>query len=426
MIMNQAERWAKRARKHVRALSQGIGPRGATSDGERRAAEYVRDELGRLGLRDVRLESFRGAVSTWMPWSIAFSIAAWGVFIGLLFDLVGGLVASALYLVAAWIVYRELYPPAGLASASPPARRSAAEGIGRTPLVSGLSVRRWLWRGDSQNVVGVVPPAGAVERRLVLMGYLDSARAPFFWRARARRRLAGCMVLPLFLSLLLNAVALLLGAVTGSDSFYFVAFLLVFPQVVALLASLRAGRSSFSPGANNNASGVGTLLALAERLKEAPLARTEVWLLATGCRETGGDGIRAFLEAHGETLAEATFVALEGVGVGERAVYLAGEGALRGTSYPSQALALAARAAERCREEGLGIGAERHRGGPTEMGLIVRRGFEGLAINVWPGDWAGVASRRRMDDTFDTIEEEALAQVHIFAWALLQEIDTEQ
>jgi hypothetical protein len=277
-------------------------------------------------------------------------------------------------------------------------------------------------------VLGIVPSAGPAEGRAVLMGYLDSARTPFFWRKRERRRRAGRMVLPLLLSLPLSAAAFLLGATTTNVLFYLFALLLIFPQAAAIIASLFAEHSPFSPGANNNASGVGTLLALAERLKETPLARTEVWILATGCRETGGDGVRAFLETHGETLTEATFIALEGVGVGERVLYLTGEGILRGTPYSKKALALAAQAAARCRQEGgdpgrLEISAERHRGGPTEMGLIVRRGLEGVTINVWPDDWPGVAGRRRLDDTSDTIKEAALARVHTFAWTLLQEID---
>jgi hypothetical protein len=214
-----------------------------------------------------------------------------------------------------------------------------------------------------------------------------------------------------------------LGAVTGNVLFYFVAFLLVLPQIATLLASIRFERSPFSPGANNNASGVGTLLALAERLLETPLSRTEVWLLATGCRETGKDGLYAFLQAHGMELTGTILVALEGVGVGERVVYLTGEGAFRGTAYSSEALALAAHAAERCREASIPVSHGRHPGGPTETGIITRSGLTGIAINVWADDSPGVASRRQIDDTFETIQTQALTQAHTFAWALLKEID---
>jgi hypothetical protein len=404
--MSEADRWAKRALVHARVLSRGIGPRGATSDEERRAAGYVRNELRQLGLRTARIESFYGAVSTWMPWAIAFSMALWGMLVGLFFYWIGAIVGVALHLLALWIIYRELYPPG--------------------PACGGYPIRRWLWQRESQNVVSVVSPNGPVERQVVLMGYLDSARAPFFWRTPGRRRLASPLARLVLSILLINAALLLLGVTTANPAFYLLAMFLTFFPTMALVVSIRAERAPFTPGANHNASGVGALLALAERLKEAPLTRTEVWLLTTGCRETGGDGVRAFLEAHGETLTSATFVALEGVGVGEQAVYLSGEGFVRNTPYPPKTLALAARAAERCREMGLEVRAERHQGGPTEMGLVVREDLEGVTVSVWPGPGgvSGAAGRRRVDDTFETLEKRALAQAHTFAWALLQEIDT--
>jgi hypothetical protein len=401
--LKSADHWAKCALRHVRALSKRIGPRPATSDAERHAAEYVHDQLQRLGLPEVRMEAFQGATSAWMPWSIAFSLAAWGMLVGLLFDLVGAIIAAALYLSAAWIVYLELYPPSGPSSGHP--------------------VRRWLWRADSQNVLGVIPPPGTVAQRVVLLGYLDSARCPFLWRNQRRRRLVHRAAPLILVSLPISALAFLLGAWTGDVLFYFVAFLLLLPQIAALLASIRFERSPASPGANNNASGVGTLLGLAERLRETALTRTEVWLLATGCRETGKDGLYAFLEAHGTELTGTTLVALEGVGVGQRVVYLIGEGALRGTAYSPEALVCAARAAERCREASIPVSHGRHRGGPTETGILARSGLHGIAINVWMDDSPGVASRRQIDDTFETIQTQALAQAHTFAWALLQEID---
>jgi hypothetical protein len=43
------DRWARRALKHARVLSKGIGARAATSTAEGHAAEYVRDEMRNLG-----------------------------------------------------------------------------------------------------------------------------------------------------------------------------------------------------------------------------------------------------------------------------------------------------------------------------------------------------------------------------------------
>lgn len=404
------ERWAGRALKHARVLSKGIGARGATSAEEGRAAEYVRDELLGLGLSNVRLEPFQGAASAWLPWSAGFSIAVWAVLIGLLFGPIGGVIAALLYLVSAWTIYRELYPSA-----------CSARGLS----ASGYPVRRWLWRGSSQNVVGVVPAVGEAKRSVVLLSYLDSAHASFFWRNERRQWFFSCLVSFLFLSLLGSATAFVLGAVTAEFLFYVIALLLLFPQIAALLLGIRSERSPVGLGANNNASGIGTVLALAERLKETPLANNEVLLLATGCRETGGDGLRSFCDRHQAMLADCTFVAVEGVGVGDQVVYLTGEGLLRTTSYSPETLAIAERAAKHCQENGIVVNAERHRGRATEMGIIARSGLRGLSINIWPDDSASVTGQRDADDTIDTLQKQALSRAHTFAWALLQEIDTQ-
>jgi hypothetical protein len=404
---HSSDQWAARALKHARVLAESIGPRGATSDGERRAAEYVRDELKRIGAAQADLELFQGAVSAWLPWAITFSLAAWAMFIGLVFGFAGGIVATVVYLIAAWTACGELCPPVC---------------SGSRFLANRYPVRRWLWRGDSQNVLGMMPPAGAVEQRVVLMSYLDSARTSLLCRAELGR---GYIMPLLFCSLLLSAGAFLLGALTSGVAFYFFALLLVFPQIAALVVAIRSDRNLFSPGANNNASGLATLLALAERLKEKPLAHTEVWLLATGCRETGCDGLRAFCSTHSAALVGSTFIALEGVGRGERVVYLTGEGAVRTTAYNDETLALAARAAERCQTQEFSVRPERHQGRYTEMGIIARGGFKGTAINTRSDTQPGIPGRCRTDDTFDTLKKQALSWAHTYAWTLLQEIDNQ-
>ncbi|MFA7296343.1 MAG: M28 family peptidase [Dehalococcoidia bacterium] len=54
---------AARAMAHLRRLAGEIGPRAATTDGERRAAEYIRGELERAGYR-VSIEPFEVDVAT--------------------------------------------------------------------------------------------------------------------------------------------------------------------------------------------------------------------------------------------------------------------------------------------------------------------------------------------------------------------------
>ncbi len=62
---------------HIHALSEEIGPRGSTTDGERRGHEYCSGILGRLGLSP-QTETYAGARSIFLPHllgSIAFLVA---------------------------------------------------------------------------------------------------------------------------------------------------------------------------------------------------------------------------------------------------------------------------------------------------------------------------------------------------------------
>ena len=86
-------------------------------------------------------------------------------------------------------------------------------------------------------------------------------------------------------------------------------------------------RSRVVPGANDNLSAVGCLVALAEMLRERPVEGLRVWLVSAGAEETLQDGIRAFMERHRDELpADSTyFVNLDTVG-SPRLVLLEGEG----------------------------------------------------------------------------------------------------
>ena len=86
-------------------------------------------------------------------------------------------------------------------------------------------------------------------------------------------------------------------------------------------------RSRVVPGANDNLSAVGCLVALAEMLRERPVDDLRVWLVSAGAEETLQDGIRGFMASHRDELPPDStyFVNLDTVG-SPRLVLLEGEG----------------------------------------------------------------------------------------------------
>src|SRR4029077_7045684 len=89
-------------------------------------------------------------------------------------------------------------------------------------------------------------------------------------------------------------------------------------------------RSETVPGANDNLSGVASLVALAELLAVRPIPGLRVLLVSCGAEETLQDGIRAFLARHRHELDPATtrFVNLDTVG-SPHLVLLEAEGPVR-------------------------------------------------------------------------------------------------
>lgn len=93
-------------------------------------------------------------------------------------------------------------------------------------------------------------------------------------------------------------------------------------------------RSPTVPGANDNLSGVASLVALAELLRDRPIPGLRVLLVSCGAEETLQDGIRAFLASHRHELDPATtrFVNLDTVG-SPHLVLLEAEGPVRMEHY---------------------------------------------------------------------------------------------
>jgi len=260
-------------------LAGRIGPRRPGSEGERRAAEFICDELSQMGLYP-RLEGFRG------PSSFAWSQLA----------------APALSLV-------------GLRKTS--VLLGGVESDMRLEPFSRLFSLR-----ASQNVVAEIPAAGVAQRTLVLVSHLDSSRSGLLFHPRATSHLraltsvvsaavASRAVTPYLGRRIRRAADRAAGAILAAG--------------IALLFE-RELRGEDVPGANDNASGVAVATAIARELSRQPLESTRVIFLATGCEESGTAGMRSFLESHSGEWDGALFLNLDGVGAPATLRYLPREG----------------------------------------------------------------------------------------------------
>ncbi len=186
-------------------------------------------------------------------------------------------------------------------------------------------VRRLFFRRASQNVVSPGPRADA-PARLFLCAHYDAARTGPFFRPRTIARFARLdrlSPLPLgpFRILFWSLAALLpiLGArMAGIDSIL-ISVLQLVPTLILLIGILMLVDLELSdvvPGANDNASGVATVLSLAEELAASPPENLDVSILLTGGGECLMEGMRGFLRAHRKELDRETtyFLNIEAAG----------------------------------------------------------------------------------------------------------------
>ena len=395
--------YAKRAMKHVAHLAGTIGARPSTGNGERLAAEYSQRELNSYSLRDVRLERFCSARSTYRPYLLAFGAA-----------LLGG------------AIFR-LRPNRKTAILSAIAHGAAAWGFARESTLKTNWTRRVLPAAESQNVIGVVAAREKVLRRVVVFGHLDSHRTPLVYSTPRWLRLFSHLVTLGFASLVVGGSTPILKVrdekLCKNKTLRALNVLGAIAQAVCAALLIEADITPFSPGANDNASGAATMLALAERAAKNPLRNTELWFVGTGCEEVGCYGIAAFLDAHGEELRDAFFLNFDMVGIGAPSI-LTREGLLL-ASHPNEKLLDWARTVAAQNPE---LQIQEHEGGAyTDTGMVSSRGFFGLTIDsIIPANHPAQARAgfwHQRDDTSENIEIECLRKTHEFGWKLLQFMD---
>ena len=383
--------------EHIRHLSAAIGGRGSCTPAERQAAEYAAGQMHALGLTRVRLEPYRGSPSTYRPFVLAFFAALLGT---LLVWLAGG----------RW----------ALASASVLSALGAWGMLAETDFAPNW-MRLLLPKADSQNAIGILRPAGTAQRRVVLCAHLDTHRTPVFYSSKTWNHLFGILVPGAFVSMAVATVAYGLGALLGWEGARWIGLAAALVETFALGLCLSADFTPFSPGANDNASGVGAILALAQRLAAYPLRQTEVWLAFTGCEEVGSYGMAAFLDAHAAQLGTDTvYIILDQVGIG-RLTYLTADGLILKRRTHPRALEMARSAAAALPDlavrEQIGLAY-------TDALVATKRGLIALTLNTLPAPGSGeTAYWHQMSDTLEHVDPQSLDAVHAFTWQILQDID---
>jgi hypothetical protein len=294
-------------------------------------------------------------------------------------------------------------------------------------------LRRLFFRRASQNVVspGNRPDAPA---RLLLCAHYDAARtgAAFEPKRVARgARLATRLPLPLgpFRILFWSLAILLpiLGArMAGIDSS--LVSLLQLPPTLMLLVGVflltDIELSDVVPGANDNASGVATVLSMAQELDADPPDNLDVWVLLTGGEECLQEGMRSFVRAHRRELERHTtyFVNVDTVGHG-RVRFEAAAGWVITIQMDRRLVELCEAIATADREDSNRYGARPLVHGLAGDSMPPRlAGFRATAITCL-NELNFVPGYHTPQDTPERIDPAALDRAHGFAVELVRALD---
>ncbi len=303
-------------------------------------------------------------------------------------------------------------PFPGFVLAAMAALAAVGENTGRLPLVTPL-----LPKGRSQNVIGRLAAAGSPRRRVVLVSHLDSTRSGPMFHPRLARHFRASFIL--LVVCLWAASLLLLGA--SLPGLHRVLWPLAgLPELAiayaAVQLAVRELHGRVVHGANDNASGVGVVMALAERLARQPPLDTELWVVGTGCEESGLHGMHHLLRQHLDELRHASLINVDNVGAGSLC-YLASEGMLERWKSAPELVAAAERAARKVR---VPVSAADYRVAPTDSTAALLRGVPSICVIALqqgvPVNW------HRPTDTIERLDRETLEAAQSFVGALLGEI----
>lgn len=393
-----ASHYAQRALTHAQTL--GRSPRGSATTAEKQAAEYTQAQLKSVGVEAVQLEPFLGLRSLWLFLALAFGLA---------------LVGHAAF----WLLRRPVgeYPALLITL--------LAFGLSGYLLWRKFTFHDYLLRNSvphapSQNVVAVIPPVGEVRRRVVLVGHLDSHRAVFWFANDLLVRLFALTSVLTIYGVYLAIPFYTLAVLTHWQIFTWLGLVLALFHFLGWFTGVTADLGRYSPGANDNASAVGTILALAERLREQPMQNTEIWLAFTGCEESGCDGILALIKEHGNLLREALFIDFEMVGIGDGLCYIREEGNLRRRRISNEVEIILKEVGE---PFGLHPVSTPPVGVFTEGGTLWEHGFRAACLSAYRKGSPILPEWHRLTDTPDRLQVATLERVHALAWALLQRLD---
>jgi hypothetical protein len=375
-------------------LAVEVGPRGACTAAEGRAADYITGRFEELGL-EVTTQEF-SSITTYSYLYIIYLLVA----------IVGGALSY-------WLPITYFAAPIVVLNAV-----VFALDLETFPLLS-----RVLPHKKSRNVIGELP-ADNDRVGLVVVAHYDSARSGLSFSPKlvGNFRLSFLMMIGSVIGVgvlsAVNLALLLIGGETNLGVWIATLVLCAYLLIPLVIMGHRELAMDYTPGANDNASGVVAMLALAEKVAEEESLLPGVMFVATGAEEVGTAGMIEFLKKHGERIRDALIVNLDNLGTGHLC-YIDCEGMLFGHDSNPVLLWLAGKVAQKQR---LPVWRTGYRLLSTDATPALARGYKAMSVMAFD-DHGRLPNWHWQSDTVENIDMENLEITRAFLWNLARKID---
>lgn len=379
--------------EHIRVLADEIGPRGSTTEAERRGSDYCEKELADRGYTP-RQETFPSARSIYTPHLLASTAM---LFAFALYPVSGRITAAAAFAITILFIVSELFELA---------------------LRDNL-LRRILPKGTSQNVIAILPPEGEHCRDLILIGHVDSHRMPIIFSSKGWLRFYKTFTSIAFVFYGSQAILYGIGTSTQWSWIWFFTFPSALCAIGLAALCVHADRTPFSPGANDNATAAGLVLTLAEHLRAEPLESTRVWLVCTGAEEVQHYGATDFFRRHRKEMKDPRALVFEMLGCAGPA-WLTREGIVVTFQPDSDMLSLVENLAADHPEWKAHPAALS--GGNTEMADALLAGVPSITFIGSTTDGHAPYWHQR-EDKVDKMDADVMSRAYDMIWTYIRAID---
>jgi len=376
--------------------------RGSASEGERRAAEWLAEELRDAGARGARVEEEPRANGTfWWPIGL---LAGAGALVGLAARRGGGVsraVAAAVGAAASALIADEM-PPGG--------RR----------------FRRLLPERRCHHVLAELGP-GDADRTIVVMAHHDAAHTAFFFNPLItgtvgekapwvfeQNDTSPPLMWPVVAGPALVAAGAALGSARLTDLGIFLS-----ASSAAFMAHIGSGQ--VVPGANDNGTGCIVQIALARALAQHPPESTRLLFLSTS-EEALCEGMGLFMERHAAELPvdRTFFLCLDTIG-SPHLLVLRGEGMLKLREYPAEALELLDTTAE---ELGIDLFPNLRLRNATDGVFPLAAGYQCVSVASC-NQWKNPSNYHWKTDTPENVDYGTVADAIRLSEAAIRKLDVD-